>query len=401
MPPYRDEFTNLLTLVSVSVLIYTILVTSFFYWRQYLLVRLLKKRENVSAADFTIMIQDINQRDMKEDYLLSVIKRQAPKTDIQIEKVNYATCRGAQKEAEDTLNNEKKHFDKLRDRVDKCEDPEEKKSLEKILVKAEKHIKKLSSSKLLKEKVLENNSIAFVSLKTSEQASSVKQTSKFKYYIYQWIFQCCCECVFRCIKKKVHWVEPAPEPEDVNWKSPGVSFKRKVISGIKSSIITVASFIVLNVVYSVCLVIDSRVNLAKFKNRKWANIIFPFIWVTPIVIAITNKLLISVAELMVHRETHVTENQRILSLTRKYYRLQLWNTVLGITVGILTQWIKSIYDKDLAKKGIGKTIVTSMLTQMIIGPLLDAYPVGHILFKMIPRWRIERNIKKGGVANVT
>ena len=105
---------------------------------------------------------------------------------------------------------------------------------------------------------------------------------------------------------------------------------------------------------------------------------------TPLVLVITIKLLISAGELMVYLETHVTENKRILTLTTKYYKLQLWNTVLGATACLLAELFKpNIYQKDV-NMDVGMSI-TNMLSQMILGPLLDSYPVAHLLSKVILR----------------
>ena len=395
IPQYDHEQMSHVTPVWPWIIVFTFLVTVTFYWRQDVLAKSIRRRERFSAADYTIMIQELNASQMNEEYLLTVLMRHAPDTQIDIEKITYFTCRGAQKLAQHELQEEREHLDRLTGKLEKCEDLEQRTGLERTLVMAEKHVKKLAESRLLKANISEINSIAFITLKTIEQASQVSRTSLLRYYLYQWFF--CCH------KRKVHWVEQAPEPEDVNWKAAGVSFKLKIISSLLSSLITIASFIVIGWVYYELHQLDRYIYSCKHQNKTWAKVLFPIMWMTPTVMVIINKLLISVAELMVHLETHVTENQRIVSLTRKYYKLQLWNTFVGFLVSLAIHFylIQANIDIENMEFNLGKKFMTIMLSQIFLGPFLDAYRLSYLFSKVIPKWRIEQDLSKGKHANVT
>lgn len=321
-PNFYNEYSTFMTPVFACLALYTVLVLVVLYCRQSKLMISIDRRKPVTVAPYTIMVKDLDSDEMRREYLLSVLTADNPGIDINIEKVSFATLLGAKMEAQQELQEEEEHLKKLRERVRLCEDPETKKGLESVLLREEKHVKKLASSKILQQPNSKENSVAFVTLKTKEQAANVKKTKALNYYLNHWM-----PC---CYKKKVHWVEMAPEPEDVYWYSVGVSFRQRVINKLVRYVITILSMVVLAAIYLLCTWLEYTLEICKSKGMLWAKILFYKMWVTPVAVVIVNKLLIGVATLMIDRETHITENMRLLSLGIRYADLQLWNTLLGV-----------------------------------------------------------------------
>ena len=110
-----------------------------------------------------------------------------------------------------------------------------------------------------------------------------------------------------------------------------------------------------------------------------------------------NKVMIFVAHLLVEKEYHMSETQKLKSLTKKCFELQLTNSVFGIFLGSFSH----LRLDPNQKINVGLSLVMTMIWQMIMSPWLDAFPISYLYKKIIPRYMALRRQKQGKIYDIT
>ena len=116
-----------------------------------------------------------------------------------------------------------------------------------------------------------------------------------------------------------------------------------------------------------------------------------------LMIVLINKLMVYLAHSMVDLELHITETERIKSLTIKCIESQLYNSVFGIIGSTLKEGL--IPGK--LQYNLGMPFVLTIFWQMLKSPLLVAYSMNYTFTKLIPRLWITRKLKTGKVSHIT
>ncbi len=240
---------------------------------------------------------------------------------------------------------------------------------------------------------LSRNSVAFVTVKTQNQAAVLMDFDTNRRFI-TWIFS-----KFRsCMKhKRVHLIQQAPEPDDVIWNHIGYSPFRRGLS-ILNSVFVMS----LAVGVSFGIQIGIRVLQKKQMDR---FLVDQHLWTTSMIVqgiqicssmlvSVLNVVIVTVSIKMSRYEKHLSHSMFSLSHTRKLVLLQFVNTA-GIALGL------TYLPQDLGGvESLTVYVFYMQLTNLLLGPVAHALDPEHLM-SLARQWWIRRKIESNAFTQLT
>lgn len=191
------------------------------------------------------------------------------------------------------------------------------------------------SKRLENEPSLKYNSIAFVSFNTQAQADCVfqleTQKMKFRFYLSK-IFPC-------FVKKKVHYIQQSPEPEDIKWKFIGYTSTQRFLSILYSYLVTLLLVLVsfgiqVGLRFLQYQLIRGSGDDMKGKSTFYSVWVQCVQWVSSVLVAVMNGLIITLSLKLSRSERHLSHSMFTLSHTKKLIFLQFINSA-GVPIGLM------------------------------------------------------------------
>ena len=376
-------------IVAVYKLLVSIVILVIYYQDQFRLAKMIKDK-HISAADFTVMVSGLWPTQASLEYLRSILTTnngQPP----QIVKVCIATVDSALKETLTAVQDQLEIAKRIESNLKSCESAWKVKYYEKLKIKSLKKAADINdnwpegSNRSLK------HSVAFVTLQTRKEAASIPLTSLSSWICYQ-----CCSCVRR---RRKHYISRAPYPNEVNWRSIGISPKKRCCSLFYVGMIRLLCIVMTFAVqFTFRAALPFLIKNVSSKNKWDLGLVFnTYPIISSLATVLMNKVMILVAHLLVEKEYHMSETQKLKSLTKKCFELQLTNSVFGIFLGSFSH----LRLDPNQKINVGLSLVMTMIWQMIMSPWLDAFPISYLYKKIIPRYLALRRQKQGKIYDIT
>ena len=361
--------------------IVSIVILVIYYRNQYRLVTSIRQ-QLVSAADYSVMIIDLKPEQTSKEYLEKVLTKKMPEPPT-IVKVCIATVDEARLEALQNAKDERAAVKKLDDKLESCKSEIEKKIYSRLKEAALKNAITIEKKWPKECRHNLNNSVAFVTLRTTKEAASVRQTSFLERYLRRF-----CVCFY---KKCQHDITSAPYPEEVQWTAVGLSLSERGISNFSAILIRLICVgIAISSQYFLRLIFPHLLQVSLQDANGMIAKAYPLF--SSFTIVIMNQVMILLANFIVDLEHHTTESGKLKSLTLKYLEFQFYNSVFGIYSSFGPRENPSNY---------GLPLVLTLFWEMIKSPWLDAYSLSYIAKKIIPRYLATRKLKDGKVYEIT
>ena len=379
-----------------------LLVTIILYFRFH--KRSIKLKEKIdkgmiTASDYTVMMYDIAPENESLEYIQNYIRlllysNGAPP--VEIVKINIGKFEGNFHRIDDEIVYVKGTITSLRAHKSanlKILTENLKQGIDKKIESLMDRLKELEEKKKKYIKILEgnaslkNNSIAFITLRTQNQASVVSDfDSNFRFL--KWILSKICSCLRT--KNSKHYIQQAPEPDDVNWKFIGYSpfhrFKSIIFSVLITSFVLLFSF---GLQIGIRIIQKKQIDHFIDSERFWTGslIIQVIQFASSLLVSLLNMIIVTIALKMSRYEKHLSHSMFTLSHTRKLIVLQFINTV-GIVIGLtyVPAHLGGI-------TSFSQTVFINMLTNLVLNPLLHAFDPSH-LARLLKQYTVKKKMEK-------
>jgi hypothetical protein len=369
---YYDKFSRFYFIIIWSSVLAFFL---FFHKREALLTTLIRKRKPF-VSGYTMMVHDIEApHDTDISYLKEVLEelqREGPdnsKIPLQVSRLEVGKFEGNIDHHLRLIEEKYQTAKTIKERLANEADKRKIRVLKSKLKVVEKQLKAARSGLNKVKGALSNprngfgtRNIAFVVLQDPQMAKSINTTSLLRWSLSR-VFPC-------CYKRKVHFVEPATEPDDVNWPAIGYSFFTRLRASFLSY---TAFFFVLLLCFSIQF--GSRVLAAYLQNQPQTskNLKLVYGLIPAISGQLLNLLLVSFTMYLSQFERKLSQSEYLLTLTRKLIYMQFFNAA-GFPL------LMSFIDKQYGGvDNLSGQIFNTLLTNIILNPLLHIFNPGYFI----------------------
>ena len=390
-----DKFSRFYFLVIwVGVLVFFI----FYHKREALLSALLKKRK-AFVSNYSVMIHDVVVPDeVDRFYLQEVLADQqrtaddGTKLQLNIEELDVGKFEGNIDHFLRLIEEKHQTVSALQRRLNI--EPETKKikvlegklkTSQTQLDKARADLAKIRAGLANPKNGFQRRNIAFVTLQNPKMAQSIQTTSLLRWTLSRTPLISC------CFKKKVHFVEPAIEPDDVIWTSIGYSFFTRLRAAFLSY---VAFFFVLLACFAIQF--GSKLLAGYLQTNYGSNKVkTTAIGLIPAITAqVLNFFLVGFTQYLSQFERKLSQTEYLLTLTRKLIYMQVLNAA-GFP--LLLSFVRKEYG---GVENLSQQIFSTLLTNIFLNPLLHMFNPGYML-RAVKRYYISMRLRMGSEVLMT
>jgi hypothetical protein len=359
----------------------------------------------ITASDYTIMMYDIAPENESKEYIQNYIAmllyaNGAPPVEIQ--KINIGKFEGNLDRVDHEIEYVQGTIMSLRAhklKNIKMLNWKLKEGIDTKILALEENLKDLKQKRAAYEKTIESdpdlsrNSVAFVTVKTQNQAAVLMDFDTNRRFI-TWLFS-----KFRaCMKtKRVHLIHQAPEPDDVKWKFIGHSPFSRGISILNSVLVmSLAIGISLGIQVAIRIIQKKQINKLLVNSHLWTtNMIVQGIQLgSSMMVSVLNIVIVSISVKMSRYEKHLSHSMFNLSHTRKLVFLQFINTAgIALSLTYLPQELGGV-------ESLTVYVFYMLLTNLLLGPLTHALDPEHLI-RLVKQWWIRKQIESNSFTQMT
>jgi Cytosolic domain of 10TM putative phosphate transporter/Calcium-activated chloride channel len=320
----------------IPILMFIVIVAFLIFHRTQRNLRQEIDQNSISPADYSAMLYEIGPAEQSREYIESYIGQLLFHNDlppIQIKKISIGKFEGNLDRIQGIIESTRGSIEALKKaaKIKGVTEQIKEKIERKIMAQDDrlKHYKKkleIYRLKVDKEEVLKYNSIAFVSFNTQAQAECVfqleTQKMKFRWILYK-IFPC-------FLKKRGHYIQQAPEPDDIKWKFIGYSSFQRFWSIFVSYLMTIILILLSFGIQVHLRILQSSIAPSSGGSastaRKASVLVHVVQWISAVLVAVMNSVIVMLALRLSKYERHLSHSMFVLHHSRKLIVLQFVNS---------------------------------------------------------------------------